>query len=966
MLMQLILYNIHCYSKSPITFNTLETYSKLIHMGFDEELSLKAAHKHPKNISKAIDFVATQNKEQIHNEQPINNKDNISVMETKTEEHDQDPCQIEFIQFLDTKVKLNKQYPNLYDQFKKIGYNDIRLMYNIDEEMLKNNINMKPLHCKVFMKKIELFRTEVDTFKKWIKEQQWGIEDSDYYSNQVIDRFRNKGILTFEMLYSSPLNKKDLIQIIGDQFTDICNEIWQNVDHSSDMSGHENDISIEISEIRVDENSSDHENQQIKNETKVNEVLLERFKPSQLKNKNICHGKNFDQCDHLNRIIYALKWFGSQSNMMKISKYLMDYKCYLINDHHHILEYHLNEDIISQSECDANFSLLYDILISKNNLFCDIAKCKIYLRNNRERENDDIYNQYDKSVIMYGDILQFIHCYYIHSVDTGYRIINKWNNDVYSKSDNNISYDNHLFQLRSYLQAKRQKLQDIRGGKRFSNNKFMTEIATYNFKSEADESKQKQYNESKQKLDDEQMEEKTENEGIYNFGLKYNYWKNKPKYACLKNEMINNKICKIELKVYKLAYEKAIYLLKNSDKIKKLKGDDEFLENADKLKHRYNGQPIGVQNVLTVVFYTDYDTLSYNFSSTFRKLKQDETNEEVLQRNKEYFNWSKMLCETVNIFGTQMKSSKIKAFYHGVSLMYFTSFVTSFNGPTSTTTKLQVATIFAKNDGIILNLNKYDGGGSLSNLVRYFNCTFISQFANEDERLFIQSIPEKNRYRQDKYSNMLQFVSIRNMETNENYAQYIGAFTKLHQIIEYPGIKLSNPVSAECVNIINDLLASRNDNQKNKCPDYITKTFRKWCCEKRVVNISIRRLKYTKGIQLLERNVNNLLAFDKINMNFKRVEEITCHGIGDIVALSKYLGSLISMIESINLLKYSKLERIMLFDITNMEIFFDFIKNLQFESAFTKNNWKIQIDEITEKDSRRLRRFGKYLLISRV
>ncbi len=43
----------------------------------------------------------------------------------------------EFIRFLDDRVKLNKQYPDLYNRFEKLNYDDIRMPFDFDNEILK-------------------------------------------------------------------------------------------------------------------------------------------------------------------------------------------------------------------------------------------------------------------------------------------------------------------------------------------------------------------------------------------------------------------------------------------------------------------------------------------------------------------------------------------------------------------------------------------------------------------------------------------------------------------------------------------------------------------------------------------------------------------------------------------------------------------------------------------------------------
>eukprot|EP01084_Bolivina_argentea_P136165 239830_1 len=242
------------------------------------------------------------------------------------------------------------------------------------------------------------------------------------------------------------------------------------------------------------------------------------------------------------------------------------------------------------------------------------------------------------------------------------------------------------------------------------------------------------------------------------------------------------------------------------------------------------GLSLNTSNILSVILYTDYDTLSYYFSKSFRKWNKNESFEQIAKRNREYFNWSKILSETVNGFGTSMNDTKISVFYHGLSLMYFHSFIAAFQSPTSTTTKLQIATIFAKGDGIIVDLNRYRGGYGCSGFLRYFNCSFVSNFANENERLFIQP-PCASMY--------IQIESIRNMATDENYKQFVFAVSKLEQLShEDKGAEMyhqfhtdnypqNNKRDDSWIAILDDLA---NNNTKTY-PKYITQCWKKYGIE---------------------------------------------------------------------------------------------------------------------------------------
>eukprot|EP01084_Bolivina_argentea_P059463 108596_1 len=247
---------------------------------------------------------------------------------------------------------------------------------------------------------------------------------------------------------------------------------------------------------------------------------------------------------------------------------------------------------------------------------------------------------------------------------------------------------------------------------------------------------------------------------VFSFGNEFGsyYWQSgcapapQGKYKSIKHEVISNQIYSISIQQFNEAYNKAQYLLHSSPIIKNLQASYWRPQMINNLKEK---TPPNTNHILSVILYTDYDSLSHKFSETFRKIRNSETWYTMKQRNGEYWNWSKMLSETVNVFGTSIGDMKVKTFYHGTSLLYFDSFIALFNSPTSTTTKLSIATIFAKNDGIILSLKAYSDSVYHPDL-KCFNCSYLSAFGNEDERLFIGG-----QYK-------LQFKSILLMDTSEN------------------------------------------------------------------------------------------------------------------------------------------------------------------------------------------------------
>ena len=104
----------------------------------------------------------------------------------------------------------------------------------------------------------------------------------------------------------------------------------------------------------------------------------------------------------------------------------------------------------------------------------------MYKRNNRDRNNNDnIYK--DINVAM--DLLDSIHCYFIHSVDQGIRCFksdhdNKENEEVQERktNENDEYFDSEISILRNRLS----KRKGIIGLNRIKQNKFITQIITNN------------------------------------------------------------------------------------------------------------------------------------------------------------------------------------------------------------------------------------------------------------------------------------------------------------------------------------------------------------------------------------------------------------------------------------------------------------------------------------------------------
>eukprot|EP01083_Nonionella_stella_P103065 294073_1 len=233
------------------------------------------------------------------------------------------------------------------------------------------------------------------------------------------------------------------------------------------------------------------------------------------------------------------------------------------------------------------------------------------------------------------------------------------------------------------------------------------------------------------------------------FGERYDYWSSDrifPKYATIKEELTSNKIYSIHMDAFNAAFTKSKFLLKNSHKLRNMMT---CAEVAAKYNLRWDAV-LRIDHVIAVVLWTDYRSLAAQLKSTFTKISK--------KIYDEFWIWSRFLIEAVNGFGTRLKKSRVKTCYHSVSFMHYTEYETTFNVPTSTTTKLQIIILNTPSNGMILELGH--NSDRYTQKQRYFNCSFVSCFGMEDERLFIQPHDEKYYFH---------VLSIRNLRTNEKY-----------------------------------------------------------------------------------------------------------------------------------------------------------------------------------------------------
>merc|ERR1711971_453077 len=159
----------------------------------------------------------------------------------------------------------------------------------------------------------------------------------------------------------------------------------------------------------------------------------------------------------------------------------------------------------------------------------------------------------------------------------------------------------------------------------------------------------------------------------------------------------------------------------------------------------------------------------------FRKQRWNESIHDANRRNARFFHIAKALRECVELFGCDNSRAKngreSGPFFSGVSVVLnIPSFAINLQGPTSTTKQKEVAWRFAGHNGLIIRLNNNDRY-YLSVCVRFWDCSWMSCFPEEDERIFFASTVK------------LKLETIIVVETANNYKQSVAAFHKFDQIL---------------------------------------------------------------------------------------------------------------------------------------------------------------------------------------
>eukprot|EP01084_Bolivina_argentea_P092544 166479_1 len=312
--------------------------------------------------------------------------------------------------------------------------------------------------------------------------------------------------------------------------------------------------------------------------------------------------------------------------------------------------------------------------------------------------------------------------------------------------------------------------------------------------------------------------------------------------------------------------------------------------------------PITKSHLLALILYCDTNDPCTAFSSTFRISNPFIPLKNLWhaqKQNGEFANWSRLLRETVEIYGscgvdaTENKfddgSYKVLSgpFYCGMSRpMVLKEFNIRLCAPTSTSKVVEVADRFGGDQGIVIEMN--NNGYANAHKLRMFNCMWISCHPEEHEVLFIGGFER------------IRVQTIRMLEGNRNYSQFIEALFYFHCILNgtiMDKISIPNNINKHCKTLENLIEHRLNmDGFRNKYPRYINACFRAFALHQTQIVINLEMIHTHFGmlsgliINIYSDNItgkNNLFRDDLYALfpNIKSIIIYSSHHEIDLVSL---------------------------------------------------------------------------------
>eukprot|EP01084_Bolivina_argentea_P282514 483604_1 len=597
-----------------------------------------------------------------------------------------------------------------------------------------------------------------------------------------------------------------------------------------------------------------------------------------------------DNCDFIKSILHCLKDFSTLNKPSDFEIETLQVKYpNVLDDFVHLVKYHGDhfEEIYKEIITGYIFSI------------CDVVNCESAARYNKQigkQQNDTLRIQW------YNQLIDSLHCYVFHSFDMKSETLEfekemKYDSALSIKDttifNNNLDkyvikncefvpdsskqqmlleracqyIEKHTTELNHDAENLRIYLQQ----QEYDTDAVTHDIMTY---CECGNIQQIIDNNSLQWL-----RAMTVSPLVFNTGIVLYYW---PYYEQLKN--VTDQISNIGL-----SYSPSeLYAFQRHDNFKNEISNYSFVVNANEVYHmneltfkatKYlqteasrkmvaicppnlhygvkTGDLFTKPHMMSVLLYCNYSKLCTKFSSTFRHDTTMQSLSELKDRNSRFWWMSKLLRETVELFGNDRYREQ-GPFYCGVDkVLALYQFNIRLCGPTSTTKQRQVAERFASEDGMLIHLNN-NGELHSSKRVRWFDCSWISHYKGEAERLFFGG----------GYKIRIQSLSIiRNKRNFEPYYHALYLFDCMVSGANMQGAKIKiNPTDYR---ILSSLISGQLGKGINhKIHSYIVSTFSVFCFKKSQIIFDMNQLDwYFRKSNLCHLLFNNIVEDGHCNNN---------------------------------------------------------------------------------------------------
>ena len=204
-----------------------------------------------------------------------------------------------------------------------------------------------------------------------------------------------------------------------------------------------------------------------------------------------------------------------------------------------------------------------------------------------------------------------------------------------------------------------------------------------------------------------------------------------PKFASLKEECFNNRICTMTPKQFSIFLLSA-FTLRQTNKGKTLSAMHRHANN-----HFYEvpaHSPLSVSHIFVLLMHCNLTDLQCKYKKFgCRESEVHETFEDLKVWSREIAIWHRLLIEAVHFYGERLQPKQV--FYTGLDKkLSFGSFAFDIKTPISTTISFEVTERFCGVNGCVIKLM-----AAPFIMDTYFDVEWLSDFAHEKERLFVQA-----------------------------------------------------------------------------------------------------------------------------------------------------------------------------------------------------------------------------------